>query len=406
MYIDQLGQFKRYLPFNIMYRILFFLSLLFLIQLANAAGDGNSKMREFPAASADFKKHIEQVEGYLIRHSLPQRSPSEIRLNLPFEILASSQVPYRGKYLLIHGLNDSAFVWVDMAQTIAARGFDVRAILLPGHGSHPREMLDISYRSWLRSVREHYEHWQVDDTPIYVGGFSLGGVLATILALEKPEIAGLLLMSPAYHSQLNSLLRWSGIYAKFRPWMFGGMITEDNPVKYNSIPINSATQYFNSSIHLKKMLRDDKKPWTGERLRMPVMMVVTANDSVVDIEYSRHVFQHHFRNPYSRLLIYQHHKASIQSEEVIRTSHFPQRRIINFSHLSLLNAPHNPLFGENGSVLVCNGNKYPIYRACMQASGHWFGAQHTPSPDGVAVARSTYNPDFSYLLELFDQVFR
>jgi hypothetical protein len=106
------------------------------------------------------------------------------------------------------------------------------------------------------------------------------------------------------------------------------------------------------------------------------------------------------------LLIYQQHKASVQSEEVIRTSHFPQRRIINLSHLSLINAPHNPLFGESGSVLVCNGNEYAIYRACRQASGHWFGAQHTPSPDGVAVARSTYNPDFSYLLKRFDQVFR
>jgi esterase/lipase len=389
-----------------MYRILLFLCLLFLMPQAIAAGDGSAKARQFPGASSDFGKYIEQVEEYLIRHSLPGRSESEIRLNLPFEIHASSQVPYRGKYLLIHGLNDSAYVWTDIAQAIAARGFDVRAILLPGHGSHPGEMLNVSYKSWLRSVREHYEHWQVDDTPIYIGGFSLGGVLATILALEKPEIAGLLLISPAYHSRLNTLLRWSGIYAMFRPWMFGGLITEDNPVKYNSIPINSGTQYFNSTIHLKKMMRDDKKPWLGERLRMPVMMVVTANDSVVDIEYSRHVFHRHFRNPHSRLLIYQQHKASAQPEEVIRTGHFPQRRIINLSHLSLLNAPHNPLFGENGSVLVCNGNKYPIYLACTQASGHWFGAQHTPSPDGVAVARSTYNPDFGYLLELFDQVFR
>jgi esterase/lipase len=388
-----------------MYRILFFLCLLFLIPLANAAGDSNSKTQRFPEASPDFGKYIEQVEEYLIRHSLPGRSKSEIRLNLPFEVPASSQVPYRGKYLLIHGLNDSAYVWTDLAQAIAARGFDVRAILLPGHGSHPKEMLNISFRSWLRSVRKHYENWQVDDTPIYIGGFSLGGVLATILALEKPKIAGLLLISPAYHSQLNSLLRWSGIYAKFRPWMFGGLITEDNPVKYNSIPINSGTQYFNTTVHLKKMLRDDKKPWLGEHLKMPVMMVATANDSVVDVDYSRYVFHNYFRNSHSRFLMYQPTTATAQPREVVRNSHYPQRRIINLSHLSLLNAPYNPLYGENGSVLVCNGNEYPIFQACMRASGHWFGAQHTPSPDGVAVARSTYNPDFGYLLELFDQVF-
>ena len=389
-----------------MVRFLIFLCFVFLISLTRASNDSDSKTRHFPKASSDFGEYIEQVEQYLIRHSLPGRSESEIRLNLPFEIAASSLVPYRGKYLLIHGLNDSTYVWTDMAQAIAARGFDVRAILLPGHGSHPRKMLDISFRNWLRSVGRHYQYWKVDDTPIYVGGFSLGAVLATILALENPEIAGLLLISPAYHSQLNSLLRWSGIYAWFRPWMFGGMITEDNPVKYNSIPINSGTQYFNTTLHLKKLLRDDKKPWLGERLRMPVMMVVTANDSVVDIEYSRYVFHKHFRNPHSRLLIYQQAMAIAQSREVIRNGHYPQHRIINLSHLSLLNAARNPLFGENGSVLVCNGNKYPIYRACMQASGHWLGAQHTPSPDGVAVARSTYNPDFDYLAELFDQVFR
>jgi esterase/lipase len=390
-----------------MHRLLLFLFLLFLIPLADAStsGDSNSKKQYFPEASPDFSKYIEQVEQYLLRNSLPGRRESEIRLNLPFELTASSQVPYRGKYLLIHGLNDSAYVWTDMAQALAARGFDVRAILLPGHGSHPAKMLNISFKNWLRTVRRHYENWQVDDTPIFVGGFSLGAVLATILALEKPEIAGLILISPAYHSQLNSLLRWSGIYAWFKPWMFGGLITEDNPVKYNSIPINSAAQYFNTTLHLKKELRDDKKPWLGERLRMPVMMALTANDSVVDVEYSRNLFHKHFRNPLSRLLIYQQPTTTAQPREVIRKSNFPQRRILNLSHLSLLNAPRNPLFGENGSVLVCNGNEYPIYQACRRASGHWFGAQHTPSPDGIAVARSTYNPDFDFLIELFDQVF-
>ena len=85
--------------------------------------------------------------------------------------------------------------------------------------------------------------------------------------------------------------------------MFAGMITEDNPVKYNSIPINSGTQYFNTTLYLKNLLRDDKKPWLRRRLRMPVIMAVTANDSVVDTEYSRYVFHKYFRNPHSRFLL-------------------------------------------------------------------------------------------------------
>ena len=389
-----------------MNRFLLSLCLVCLVAINSAPAYGDSMAEKFPAASPDFGKYIDRVERYLVETSMPGRSESELRLNLPFEIAASTQVPYRGKFLLVHGLNDSAYVWTDMAQALSSRGFDVRAILLPGHGSDPQKMLDVSFRQWLRSLRSHYEYWRVDDTPIYVGGFSLGGVLATILAQENPEIAGLLLISPAYHSQLNYLLRWSGIYAWFRPWMFGGMITEDNPVKYNSIPINSAAQYFNTTTHLKNLWRDDKTQHLRARLSMPVMMVVTANDSVVDIEYSRYVFHKRFPNSQSRFLIYQQTQKPTKPRELARSGYYPQRRILNLSHLSLLNAPHNPLFGENGSVLVCNGNKYPVYRACMLSRQHWFGAQHTPSPDGVAVARSTYNPDFAYLLDLFDQVFR
>jgi alpha-beta hydrolase superfamily lysophospholipase len=88
--------------------------------------------------------------------------------------------------------------------------------------------------------------------PLYLGGFSVGAVIATILTLEQSDdIAGLFLISPACHSQLNSLLGWSWIYAWFKPWMFGGLIYEDNPIKYNSIPINSGTQYYRTTQYLK-----------------------------------------------------------------------------------------------------------------------------------------------------------
>ncbi|MEM7562556.1 MAG: alpha/beta fold hydrolase [Pseudomonadota bacterium] len=372
----------------------------FLIILVSQAS-----ANEFPLASSDFDNYIRQVESYLIANRIRSRSEAETRLNLPFELTAATDTPYQGKFLLIHGLNDSAYVWTDMAKQLASRGFDVRAILLSGHGSHPANMLDVSYKEWLQSVRSHYANWNQDDTPIYVGGFSMGAVLATALALENPEIAGLLLISPAYHSRLNSLLRWAWLYAWFKPWMFGGLILEDNPIKYNSIPINSGTQYYRSTVYLKDQLRQDKNIWHGEALPMPVVMAVTVNDSVVDVDYSRHVFEQHFRNPASSLVIYQPNRGQPKAREIIRNSHFPDRRILNLSHLSLLNAPDNPLFGENGNILVCNGNEYPVFMACMRSSEHWFGAQHTPSPDGVAVARSTYNPDFDFLIEVIDKTF-
>ena len=353
----------------------------------------------FPQPAADFSKYKDQVKTYLEGHSLSLRSESEISQNMPFEITANNSVPYRGKFLLIHGLNDSAYVWRDMAQVMVARGFDVRAILLSGHGSHPVNMLEVSHKEWLLATRQHFKNWNVDDTPIYLGGFSMGAVIATILALENPEVAGMFLVSPAFHSQKNSLLRWAWVYKRNKPWVFNGMILEDNPTKYNSIPVNSIAQYYEITEYLKDR-------WDDKTLTMPIFMISTTDDSVVDIHYNRVIFQDYFDSKKRKFLIYSNNpEDKPKYNEVIRSSAHLDLRILNQSHLSLINSPNNALYGQDGIQLVCNGNKYPIFRACMRAKNHWFGAQHTPSPDGVPVARTTYNPDFATVVEMFEEVF-
>lgn len=354
---------------------------------------------KFPQPTADFSTYREQVFGYLARRSLPQRTPNQVRLNLPFELPADKSKPYLGKFLLIHGLNDSPYVWRDIAIRLSGKGYDVRAILLPGHGATPVDMLRVSYREWLDISRKHLALWRVDETPFYIGGFSLGAVVATVLALENDGINGLLLFSPAYKSRLNNYLRWSWLYAKFKPWIFGGMILEDNPIKFNSIPVNSGTQFYRTTRYLKNR-------WKRRKLEMPVLMVLSEDDSVVDVEYSRRIFSRRFTSGKKQLLLYSaSEKNDANPNELIRNSQFLQRRILNQSHLSLMNSPDNPLFGESRRILVCNGNEFPVFMACMRGNNHWYGAQHTPSPDNTPVARTTYNPDFEHMMQSFEEVF-
>ncbi len=349
---------------------------------------------------------------------------ADLELNLPFERKADPSVDFRGRFLLFHGLNDSAYVWHDFAEALAARGFDVRAVLFEGHGSTPEDMLTVSSDSWMRAARRHADLYSDVNTPLYLGGFSMGAVMATLLALERDDLAGLFLVSPAYHSQLNGYLRWSGLYKMFRPWVFGGMILEDNPIKYNSIPVNSGWQFY----RLTRLL---KRRWDDHRIDLPVLMVATENDSVVDVDVVRRLFTDRFTDPRKHLMLYTDQPvepprsaAEAAADPVVsavevdepapvaarsaierRTSRYPQRRIVSASHLGLMYEPANTLFGERGRVLVCNGNEYPIFMACMRATDHWFGAQHAASPDGVPMARATYNPDFATVLQRFDRVF-
>ncbi len=48
--------------------------------------------------------------------------------------------------------------------------------------------------------------------------------------------------------------RWAGssLISYVKPWVFGGMIIEDNPIKYNSIPINAAVQYYKTAKYQQR----------------------------------------------------------------------------------------------------------------------------------------------------------
>lgn len=378
--------------------------LILLVLLAAgfpASGFAKDVLDGFPSPQTDFQAHIAEVETYLLSTQMQQRTASDVQYNLPFSLEAKSDVAYRGRFLLIHGLNDSPYVYTDVAVQLSERGFDVRAVLLPGHGNTPKAQLHVSHHQWLGAAREHLNLWNKDkDSPIFLGGFSMGAVIATILALENENIAGLLLFSPAYKSTQNHLLRWASIYSKFKPWVFGGMIIEDNPTKYNSIPINSAAQYYN----LTKLLR---RKWGSKKLAMPVLAIASIDDSVIDIAFSTKVFNRRFSSTKKRLLIYSNATNTIDTPTVeYRKSIYPEQRVINQSHQGVLIAPQNPLFGRHGSVLVCNGNDWPTFSACLYSTEeHWRGANKTPSPDGVPVARTTYNPDFAGVFNEFDRVF-
>ncbi len=389
-------------------RVILLLSALVAALSFAVLGVANSKNpalapSEFPKPSEDFNEHINQVRNYLLATQMPQRGSSAVDVNLPFEIAANNDALYRGKFLLIHGLNDSPYIWRDMAQRLALRGFDVRAILLPGHGNTPEAQLNISYKDWLKAARQHKNLYQESDKDFFIGGFSMGGVIATLLASENSDVDGLLLFSPAYKSQMHHMLRWAKAYSVFKPWVFGGMIIEDNPAKYNSIPINGAAQYYKTTQALRRH-------WPRKPLNIPVLMVASENDSVVDISAMQKRFNAGFTGD-KRLVLYT--ESPLLSEEQTaagsveyRSSFYPEQRLLNQSHQSVLIAEDNPLYGQAGDVLVCNGNDWPVFSACLYYQGdHWYGAQHTPSPDEVPVARTTYNPDLDYVMQRFDELF-
>jgi len=91
--------------------------------------------------------------------------------------------------LLIHGFTGIPDHLRQMGEALHERGFGVRGILLPGHGTVPEDMARVSWQDWLLEVRTAAREMQASYPHFSVAGLSMGGVLALMVAQEMDVTA-------------------------------------------------------------------------------------------------------------------------------------------------------------------------------------------------------------------------
>jgi pimeloyl-ACP methyl ester carboxylesterase len=112
--------------------------------------------------------------------------------------------------ILIHGMAASLYDWESMSPALAAVGFRVLAVDLPGHGDSIKP--EDAHAYTLETLYTYLEEWiaDLDAPPPYdLVGHSLGGYLGLLFAMRQPEkVRCLELISPLYSpSQLSPFLR-------------------------------------------------------------------------------------------------------------------------------------------------------------------------------------------------------
>lgn len=98
--------------------------------------------------------------------------------------------------LLVHGAGDTPQTLRYLAHRLHARGFAVRAPLLPGHGRTLRHFADVDAERWLAHVRAELDLLRARHRWTAVVGLSLGGALSVRLAAERPDLPALALVAP------------------------------------------------------------------------------------------------------------------------------------------------------------------------------------------------------------------
>jgi alpha-beta hydrolase superfamily lysophospholipase len=160
-----------------------------------------------------------------------------------------------GGALLVHGLTDAPYSMRTIGEDLRARGYHVLALRMPGHGTVPSGLTDVTWEDWLAAVRLGARHVSAaigPDRPLLLVGYSNGGALVLKYALDVLEGSGdrqaarLVLLSPmigvppfAWLTRVISMLGPVPAFEKAR-WL--DVYPEYNPFKYNSFAANAGLQ--------------------------------------------------------------------------------------------------------------------------------------------------------------------
>ncbi len=184
----------------------------------------------------------------------------------------------KGVILLLHGLSDSPYHMRDLGKAFYDRGFYVLGLRLPGHGTLPTGLLDVTWQQWLKACDWGAEQvyriaGERGDVPFYMGGFSTGGALVLNYSyramddkkLHKP--GKLFLFSPAIgvsklaiFSAWHKSISWHQSYEKLK-WL--DILPEYDPAKYNSFTKNAGRQIYlltqDNKKRMAQLVKDGRK---------------------------------------------------------------------------------------------------------------------------------------------------
>jgi len=99
--------------------------------------------------------------------------------------------------LFIHGFGGAGTDFAGLPERLAATGWRVRVMLLPGHGTHPRDLSRQAPDTLLTAVHDEVLRLRERHATVLLISHSMGGALSTLTAAELP-IDGLVLGAPYF----------------------------------------------------------------------------------------------------------------------------------------------------------------------------------------------------------------
>ncbi|WP_336798880.1 alpha/beta hydrolase [Kaistia sp. MMO-174] len=202
--------------------------------------------------------------------------------------------PPVGAVVLLHGLTDSPYSLRHIAKLYRDHGFVAVGLRVPGHGTIPAGLTNVHWEQWLAATRlavREARRLAGGTAPLHVVGYSNGGALALMYALDAVEDSTLarpdrlVLFSPMVgvtrFARFAGLAGLPAIFPAFAKTAWLGIVPEFNPFKYNSFPVNAARQSYELTAALQ-----DRITRLARDGRLGTLAPVLTFQSIVDFTVS------------------------------------------------------------------------------------------------------------------------
>ena len=201
-----------------------------------------------------------------------------------------------GVVLLVHGFIGSVRDYGDLPQKIAAAGWHVRAMRLPGHGTRPQDLEKESQDSLIRAVLAEYDSLRLAYGKVVLAGHSMGGTLAVLAASERNPDA-LVLAAPYFRVTGKwyygfSPETWTTLLDPFIRWTYkGDHFTQlnrreaaPNIISYRWVPLKGA-------MILSELGDSARRQEVLESISCPVLVIHSHNDMAASPEASHAAYE-------------------------------------------------------------------------------------------------------------------
>lgn len=220
--------------------------------------------------------------------------PSKWERDWNRSFLLKAENPKAG-VLMLHGMSDSPYSMRHLTGGFHKAGATVLALRIPGHGTVPTGLIRTKWQDMSAAVIIAMKHLkaEVGDKPLYLLGYSNGGALSVMYALEAledsslPQLDGVMMMSPEIGVSPAAVLAvWQGRIGRWfsqEKLAWNSIGIEYDPFKYRSFAVNAGDQAHRITLEIDKRIKELAKENDLGRFP-PVLTFQSAVDSTVSVE--------------------------------------------------------------------------------------------------------------------------